>query len=296
MDWQVYRVIFRLRTPVHIGQSKVGNVQLTRPYVTGRVLWGALTARLARDQHQGKGPATDPGLYQKVGDAVHKYLAFTYFYPALQIGEDYQVIWPWEKEAAFRARFLGSYASTALVYPHHSASEGSLHEVEFIAPRTQDDGVPVYLIGYVFAQKSAPDWQSALHRLQLGGERGYGWGRVMLAKKPELLAEPRLFGWYTVEPGIWPPVLQAQDKGNGREVIPLLAHTLVATDNNVSRQTGAGIKGRVEPLVGRETRLDKKPGFGATVSDARICWAPGATAPPGTRIAIGPYGIWEAVS
>lgn len=293
MEWQVYRVIFQLRTPLHIGQSKVGNVQLTRPYVTGRVLWGALTARLVRDQYQGKGSATDPGLYQKVGEIVHKQLAFTYFYPALQVGDDYQVVWPWENEATFRARFLGSYASTALIYPNHSASEGSLHEVEFITPHTQDEGIPVYLVGYIFAQKNASNWRSALHRLQLGGERGYGWGRIALVKEPEPLAKQRLFGWYAVEPDLWPPVLQAQDKGKAGEGIPLLAHTLAATDNNTSHQAEPGIKGRIEPLVGRETQMDKKSSFGATISDARICWTPGTTVPVGTRVVIGSYGIWD---
>lgn len=81
MTWTAYRVVFRLKSPMHIGCGKVGNVQRTRPYVTGRMFWGALTMRLTRDQHQ---PATRSELYQKIGGEVHQYLKFTYFYPAIK--------------------------------------------------------------------------------------------------------------------------------------------------------------------------------------------------------------------
>ena len=46
MTWTVYRVTWRLLAPMHIGWRKLGNMQQTRPYVTGRNLWGAFTARL----------------------------------------------------------------------------------------------------------------------------------------------------------------------------------------------------------------------------------------------------------
>lgn len=288
MDWETYRIVFRLCTSLHIGQSKVGNIQLTRPYVIGRALWGALTARLTRDQHQGQGPASKAKLYEDMGKEVHETLAFTYFYPALNVADDYQVCWPWIQEATFRARFLGSYASTALDYPRHSASEGSLHEVEFIAPVTQNDGRPVYLVGYIFARKNGLDWQAALHRLQLGGERGYGWGRVMLVEKPTPLTEQQIFGLYAIQPVTWPPVIEALS--NDHKPIPLLAHTSTVDFS------GPNIQGTIEPLVGRETQMDKKAGFGATVSTARVCWTPGATVSANVRFIIGPYGIWEAVT
>lgn len=287
MDWQTYRIVFRLCTPLHSGQSKVGNVQLTRPYVIGRALWGALTARLTRDQHQGQGPATQAKLYENIGKEVHETLALTYFYPALKVDNDYQISWPWDNETAFRACFLGSYASTALSYPHHSASEGSLHEVEFITPMTQDDGCPVYLVGYIFARNNGLDWPAALHRLQLGGERGYGWGRVSLAEAPKLLTEQRIFDLYSVQPGTGPPVIEALN--NDSKPIPLLAHTLT------TNFSGPGIQGAIEPLVGRETQMNKKASFGAIVSTAQICWTPGTTVSAGVRFTIGRYGIWEVV-
>jgi hypothetical protein len=49
MTWTAYRVVFRVKTPLHIGDAKMGNVHYTRPYVTGRAIWGALTERVTRD-------------------------------------------------------------------------------------------------------------------------------------------------------------------------------------------------------------------------------------------------------
>lgn len=119
-------------------------------YVTGRALWGALTMRLTRDDPNRKIPATDSDAYQQVGKQVNEQLAYTYFYPATSEGDGYQVAWPWENKSLFRRRFLSSYNSTALIYPHNSATEGILHKVEFLSPFTLDHGKPVFLIGYIF--------------------------------------------------------------------------------------------------------------------------------------------------
>jgi hypothetical protein len=288
MTWQAYRVVLRLHSPLHIGQMKLGNVQRTRSYVTGRVLWGALTERLTRDLEQGKGPATDSQLYRDMGGRVHDQLAFIYLFPTPHADGTVD-LWPWDD--GFRPRFLSTYASTALVYPQQSADEGTLHEVECIAPHTLDTGSPVYLAGYVFEREGAPDWQSALHRLQLGGERGYGWGRAEPVDDPQPWDKQPLFSRYTVEFNTWPPVLKAKEK------TPLLAHALAADfdDNGRLRRAVDKVSGPVEPLVGRETHPHDGR-FGVWLSPARICYTPGSIVPAGTRVQIGSYGIWEAVS
>jgi len=296
MDWKVYQVVLRLRSPIHIGQMKLGNIQRTRRYVTGRSLWGALTMRLARDTvPQGK-PATAPHLYETMGRQVQQQLTFTYLYPTTH--QDGTVdLWPWDE--SFGSRFLSTYAGTALNYPHQSAAEGTLHEVECIVPHTLDDCCcPVYLTGYVFAQEDAPDWKSALNRLQLGGERGYGWGRVELENLEEWDTGRPLFGWYTVLPNIWPPVLKAVL--NATKQPRLVAHALACDydDRGSVHRTVEGVDGSegfIEPLVGRETGSYGR--FGMRVSQARICYTPGSLV-TGEDFAccIGPYGIWEATS
>ncbi len=154
--------------PLHIGRGKVGNVQRTRPYVTGRALWGALTMRLTRDQAQGHGSVTDSREYRAIGEQVHQYLAFTYFYPAIRSGNNYLVACPWENKSIFRRRFLSSYQGTALAYPQQSVAEGMLHEVEFISPYTLDTGEAVLLKGYFFEKEGCRlEWRPALKRLQI---------------------------------------------------------------------------------------------------------------------------------
>ncbi len=306
MTRTAYRVVLRLRSPLHIGQGKVGNIQLTRPYVTGRVLWGALTERLTRDNFQGRSLAPKQEEYLDMGERVNKHLAFTYFYPALEETGEYKIHWPWreeegdeegkeekkerskEDESAFRARFLSSYVGTALVYPRHSAAEGTLHEIEFLSPHTLgEESKPVFLVGYIFADEEAPtNWQTALSRLQIGGERGYGWGRVEPVEgMPDEWKDKPIFDSYELLNEAWPPRLQAKEDTH------LLAHAL-ATDFGDEHRAVSGVDGPVEPLVGRETRKEGR--FGMCLSQARICYTPGSRVKKGTTVKVGDYGIWEA--
>jgi len=283
MSWQAYEVILRLRSPLHSGWRKVGNLQMTRPYVTGRMLWGALTMRLTRDAFQRRGAAIDSREYQELGEKVHKSLTFTYFYPALKSNNGYQVVCPWEDESTFRRRFLSSYQSTALSYPQHSAAEGMLHEVEFISPRTLDTGEDVFLKGYIFEREGCDlNWQSALERLQIGGERGYGWGDVELVDVPQS-ADERLFdGLATFKGDGDIPVIHLPTDGR------LLAHTLAA---NLS------VAGDVEPLVGREWRSNdaRRRYAGQYVAFSDICFTPGSVVHQALDFAVLNFGIWQAL-
>lgn len=265
MAWKMYKVQLRLLTPLHVGWLKQSNLQRTRPYVTGKVIWGALTARLTRDH-----PSL--GNYQQVGENVNAQLAFSYFYPTTGAQVD---CWPWGAQAdEFAWRYLNSYASTALNYDDNRAEEGSLHETEYIAPHTRD-GKPVYLLGYFLEQEGcALPWREALDHLQLGGERGYGWGRVRLRG----LSETNEFfpGWQ-VNLAAERPQLQA---ANGKAVF--YAHVQV-------EEVVAG-RGVIEPFLGRET--DSEERHGHRLSPALICWAPGGEAPAGKRLEIGEFGVW----
>ncbi len=281
MTWQAYEVTLRLRSPLHSGWRKVGNLQMTRPYVTGRMLWGALTMRLTRDALQGSGPATDSKEYQKFGRKVHRDLAFTYFYPGLKSNNGYEVVWPWNHESNFRRRFLGSYQGTALSHPQQSAAEGLLHEVEFISPNTLDTGEPVFLKGYVFEKHGCTlNWQSALKRLQIGGERGYGWGDLELVSTLTS-SDGCLFGHVARFQGDGDiPVIQVSSGGY------LLAHT-IATD--------LPVEGGVEPLVGREWRSDDalRRYAGQYVAFCDVCFIPGSVTLQPLCFAVDKYGIWE---
>jgi hypothetical protein len=275
VTWKAYRVVFKLKSPMHIGCGKIGNVQRTRPYVTGRVFWGALTMRLTRDKHQ---PATCSKQYQAIGNQVHKQLAYTYFYPATKSKERYEIALPWQNESLFRRRFLSSYTSTALVYPRQAADEGLLHEVEFLSPRTLDTGDQVYLIGYVFEKEGCDlKWKDACKRLQMGGERGYGWGMVELMGEPEPIKSQDLFDGQAAFNGSGDkPIIQAERER-------LLAHTSSA---NLSA------KGEIEPLVGREWKVSNQAGQHVE-KFCDPCWVPGSFVDSSLNFKIQHFGIWH---
>jgi len=274
MGWTVYEVTLRLLTPLHVGAGQVGNVQRTRPYLTGKTLWGALTARLTRDNPELEND------YVAVGQHVNKELALSYFYPT--VGDEMEIrIWPWGESAdEFAWRYLNTYAATALNYEHNSAEDGSLHEVEFIAPKTRD-GAQVYLAGYIFEQAGCTlKWRDALPRLQLGGERTYGWGRV--AEMSVELAVGTIFGQWDVVLDSDRPTLRAVNPAS------LLAHTLAHGPHALNN-----VNGMVEPLVGRETRHAHE--HGKELAHAQVCWAPGTSVTAGTQVSIADNGLWQAV-
>ncbi len=271
MSWTAYKIVLRLESPMHMGQAKMGNLQITRPYVHGKALWGALTARITRETTPAR--AED---YQTVGKQVNDELAFSYFYPAT--GEEVD-LWPWDDPERFAWRFLGSYASTALDYSQNSALDGSLHETEFIAPYTRDGQPvnPVNLVGYIFEQTEGTlPWKDALHKLQIGGERTYGWGRVRLS---DCSPAQSLFE-YNLDLTGARPVVAVPEEG------VLLAHARAHGERTIPAQ------GRVVPLVGRETKNAGQ--HGQDVVMAAVCWEPGSRAQAHVRVRIGENGIWEA--
>lgn len=274
MTWTAYQVSFRLLAPLHIGWRKLGNLQQTRPYMTGRNLWGSLTARLTREQGSND--------YKGIGGKVDKQLAFTYFYPSTERDANAVTLWPWADEwDKFAWTFLGSYASTALKNGR-SAEAGSLHETEFIAPHTRDnEPKQVYLVGYIFKKDSCnlDDRRDVLNKLQFGGERGYGWGRVQLEGHPVACrAVDTCFGYKLSCENEYPMITVPQ---GGK----LLAHTVASNDTP--------IVGTIEPFLGRETRKDNNKGFGGSFSEPMPCWVPGSEVSKEQTFQIGEKGIWR---
>ncbi|HXK62357.1 MAG TPA: CRISPR-associated protein [Acidobacteriota bacterium] len=264
--WKAYQVVFELLSPLHLGCRRAGNFAETRRYVPGRAIWGALTSRITRDAG-----GED---YAEVGRQVQEELAWTYFFVSATLGN--VPLWPWDRnEREFEWLFLSSFSSTALE-DGHNADEGALHEVEYIAPHTRC-GDQVYLTGYLFEREgSTLNWRSALSRLQIGGERSYGWGRVRPATIMPF--EGPCFGICPVHTDCDRPVIEVPDGS------ALLAHTL-ASDSE-SHQ------GTIEPLVGRQTDT-ATAAFGATVSAALICWTPGTRIVQTSKYEIGQHGIWK---
>ncbi len=277
MAWQHYRLVFRLLSPLHIGYRRTGNLMETRRYVPGKNLWAALTARLVRDAGHG----ADGGAYREVGRAVHKHFRFGYLWPSLDRENPY---FPWENDD-FDYLFLGSAASTALEHTRRAAQDGTLHDVEFIAPITRT-GKQVYLIGDLWVRTDLPDsvtyWQDALRAFALGGEQGYGWGRMRLEQAPQSLKGKNSIGGFAWRVDDQKIVLTVPAENK------ITAHA-VADDESVI----SSIVGAVEPMIGWERQKD---GNYALTKRVIVAYVPGAATVQKGQFRLGDYGIWRPVN
>ncbi len=283
MAWQLFRLSYELLSPLHVGYHKVGNVQRTRHYVPARNLWGAVTERLTRSGFSA--PDAPEGDYQKIGAWVKAHCAFSYFF----VCEGGALLFPHYKEeglrygassqAEFERRYLDAHVTTALDAATTSAEPGSLHEVEFIAPH-DDQGQRTCMSGWVFLDDQASDrlaearWREWLGKLQVGGERRYGFGRLRL-NGWEREQSDRLADCLVLLEGARPQI--QVDAGK-----PLLAHT-------VAHQVDA--RGMIEPLVGRETQGDSQH-FGRSLTRGVVCWVPGSLAQQATIVQLTEDGLW----
>jgi len=317
MPWRMYKVVFRIKTPIHIGYRKYGNLMQTRPYVPARVFLGALTARITRKTF---GQTRDWKHYRIVGEILNQIFTASYFYPTTD-KEGGINLFPWDDNFPFY-RFVGSYVSTALENEYKTAKEGTLHEVEYISPKTRDNGEQVYLSGYFLVKKNhntdnifpkieenlkaeyrksnlsdeeltellnllqnikndgkfteitkiiLQNWQNITENLQIGGERGYGWGSIerVNPEGEKWESENSMFGKYEVVFEEDRPIIKIpKDKR-----IP--AHLIVENDHPT-------LSGEVEPLVRREWR--ESPGS-EVVFDG-IAYKPGAEAMDGLKLTV----------
>ena len=284
MKWQMYTATYELRSPLHIGYHKVGNLQRTRTYIPARNLWGAVTEALTRRGFYTTG--APQGDYQKIGEWVKAHCAFGYWF----IWENDAPLCPHYEGNCLKygpltateleRRYLDAHVTTALDAATNSAQAGSLHEVEFIMPYNRE-GVRTQVSGWVFLEETAwpllgteSKWRAFLETLRVGGERRYGFGQLRLTEL-ELKAKSNL------EKLEW--MLDA-----GRPCIevlpgcPLLAHTLI---------TGVEARGDIEPLVGRETHNSHT--FGRVLTSSRVCWTPGSVLTSPARLEIHQDGYWR---
>ena len=222
----------------------------------------------------------------------------------------------------FQAALAGSLHETEFISPCTRPLRGTAWEGGW-GEEADALGLPVYLIGDLWVaedcQKQWQDWiksnegkkkfkdvsdllkfwcagklsswRQALDKIQLGGERGYGWGRVELLEGYPLecdeLIDPR---WRWDKTATNDVVLE------GEEGAFLLAHTLAVSDNGKPLDIADDIEGPIEPLVGRETRMNEKTGFGVVLSQARICWTPGDKIGKKLRVIVDWDGVWKPIS
>ena len=87
MSWQPYRRVWRVESPLFVGMPPARALNRCRLYVPAWVVWGAMTAELAREN----APASFPA-YPGTGARLQGSARFTYLYPACLCGDTW-VAW-----------------------------------------------------------------------------------------------------------------------------------------------------------------------------------------------------------
>ena len=289
MGWKAYRLVYQVKSPIHIGWQTLGYIKLTRYYITGRNIWGAMTANIVRACYGHED-------YAGVGNILCKHILISYFYPAidsqcpllpkftnegLKYG-NYPVI-------EFERLFIKSFGQTAVLPESNTAEDESLHESEYLQPvvYTNDKQEKVYFVGYIFISEEAKykekqlkydNIRDALMELSIGGERKYGWGRLSL--KEELKDVDKAFENKLI-------LTESDLKIEIAEGKNIPAHLGIKTGINIK------MKGDIEPLVGREwgNIENGRIGAGQKISDAKICWMPGSVMEEKIPLKIGEFGI-----
>ncbi len=208
----------------------------------------------------------------------------------------------------FEQYFIKSYVSTALEVNTRTAEEGSLHEFEYINNKINYENkiYNVYWIGYLIVDENGKkngikikdctnddiiifggDKNSiglkkdkVIDRIQVGGERNYGFGKLKLEK---IKKTDKLFNTYQIETN--------ESEENSKIVYlikptneSLIAHLeLEPNDHKIKK-----FYGEIEAFSGMEWRDNKKSGL--NVGDIKICLTPGSKL-QNIRVFIDKYGI-----
>ncbi len=302
--------MFKAKSGIHIGCRKLGMINQTRYFIPGKTIWGAVTAILSRKFME----VYDDKIYDDFKNFVRDHLIFSYFYPVVNENILYLL---YEKELKFgnmskeefENKFISSYVSTAVDPASKTSEDGSLHEFEYISPKTRD-GDEVCFTGYLFfneggnrqifikelnndivIEKSGREVQlfREIEKIQVGGERNYGFGWLELNEPKD-----RKF-YYSGEVEMYNSKVKIDLKdltlkNSGSNDMLALSHVLINPDFEFEL-----IQGDIEPMVGREWNTK---GAGQNPQFDGVALVPGTKFrlkkdTKLTKLTISKYGIWQ---
>jgi len=295
VTWTAEPVLYRLRSPLHVGYRPWGTVALTRYYVPARNIWAAFVDAYVRRVG---------GDYEKVGGDFKKDFRYGYFFVARPGAGGLTVFTPAYRGGGlefggldvrqFERRFIGSRPATAITPDLNAAAEGTLREVEYISPRTKDatgDLQDTLLAGVIWHQGGGLVYEE--HDLKdfplvAGGERTYGFG--VLAPMGLRNGEKETIT------GLWPAA-----GGNGELVVAVEAGGALRAHAPAKALAAAGEQ---EPLRWREFEdqgnKDGRWGFGQRLAHpgkkeerSDMFYVPGTTLTEGASFIIDQDGLWR---
>jgi hypothetical protein len=312
MTWAVYRLAYQALSPVHLGYHTLGYIKLTRPYITGRAMWGAATAGLTRCYGM---PDEADRSYRWFGNHVKKNVIFSYFFPAIDTSAPLLPAFSSNglkfgsySQYDFQRIFIGSTTQTAVDPDSNTAEDESLHESEYIRHKVMDiDGTvkDIHFVGYLFINEhigldiqhvpGVMGWrgcdmavETAVREISIGGDNKYGWGRLRLC--PDLCGPADEF---------FMNELVIADDGENRPEIVFPSNQMLPAHLCIDEDVCA--KGDIEPLAFRQWRAhhDAKDGHEGAgqmlLSSSSLYWMPGTILNTAVRFEVGEYGILEKV-
>lgn len=189
MKW--YKLVFKQNQPIHIGYIDWGVVNETQIFIPGWTIWGALTK--AYNICNSKSLSDNQNLFETI----------TCFYPCFKSNGN-EILFPEYKngefylgeysEDNFRLEFVDVFVSTA-VRPHsRQAVENSLHEIEYILPKSKkikpgNNSKQLYWVGLLGLEgkdkNKVEGFLKEGQKIFVGGEQKYGFGELELVKVEE---------------------------------------------------------------------------------------------------------------
>ncbi|OKY78316.1 MAG: CRISPR associated protein, RAMP family Cas5 group [Candidatus Methanohalarchaeum thermophilum] len=269
-NWECYKLLYELKTPIHIGSGKkYGIIDRTRYYVPGKTMWGATVAEIGNQKE-----LKENKKWGSLKKSLCSPLKFTYFYifdkneenePQIpKYGENglkFGLKGDNKSRSEFEKDYIGSFVSTGVEKETGSASEGDLYEIEVIEDRRNRCNERLCILGYVFInvdefeelngleEENFIDW---VNELQIGGERKYGYGEIELDKKERIDLENEtenktIFNnWEIHNLSSNNPIIKSKDSDN--EGNNIFGHLLL--DESTLKDIDS-IRGDLEPLIGR---------------------------------------------
>ncbi|RKY75768.1 hypothetical protein DRQ00_09905 [candidate division KSB1 bacterium] len=332
MTWKCHLTIFKAESPVHIGYRQIGILKTTRYYITGRAMWGAITANLTRALFSNP----DPEDYQEVGNFVKENIRTTYFYPAVKKDEtgsenlskyevngystflpeytDKGLMFGNESKDWFEQTFVNSFVSTAIETQTKTAEEGSLHEIENIRNKVNLAGevIQVYWVGYLFVNYSANEKIKLSEKeddVVINFNNGSVQRNTSLKNVLDLIfvGGERNYGFgrlrlipdssnfKTEDQRLFKkfPLKLGSDKNGGKAAIEIDSTSIALAHVDIGDWLNEQFMGDIEPLVGREWG---EKGSGQKISQTvKICITPGSRFTSDKSFSVGNFGIWEVI-
>jgi len=263
--WQMKLLKITLKSPLRCGDSPLGFVARTLPFVPGHI---PLMAMVPSALNLLKYPAKDKQ-YKLIRLFLENHIRFTPFY--IYDENKKKSLFPYDNSQelqSIESHYLTARQKVSLDYNERSARESMLFETETINT-VSSNGSKTVLLGYMFWQESNHntlkisssgklmdiDFKDIIQNSQWGGDRNIGYGCLATV---EILSVDKIWGESIQLEGEIPEIQWTEEKP-----VPFW---LEYNPNNA-------ITGKIKPLSGRLHDADKgQNGAGQAVWKPKIVW------------------------